>query len=100
MRTRNLCYNVLMRDFNVVDVGKRVREKREEHGMGREKLARELVITGRHLYDIENGIQVMSAEILHNICEILDVSADSILGRESPPPVSSFNNSLFKVLGR
>ncbi len=72
-----------MRQFDVAAVGRRIKEKREICGLTQEKLALEIGITGRHLYDIEKGKRAMSVIILYSIKEIFEVSADWLLeGRE------------------
>ncbi len=68
-----------MKQLDVAAVGKRVKKKREANGLTQEKLAYEVGITGRHLYDIERGKRVMSVTILYDIKEVFDVTADWLL---------------------
>jgi len=68
-----------MENLDVVNVGKRIREKRPEYNLTQDKLAQMIGITGRHLYDLEKGRRAMSVDILYKIKEILGVSADWLL---------------------
>ena len=79
-----------MNNFNAENVGKRIREKRKEYGLSREKLGNLIGgITKQHIYRIEKGKQIMSAEILCKISIVLNVSADWLLfgDKEKSPPV-------------
>ena len=62
-----------------VEIGKRIKEKRKNAGLSREKLAAMSCISDKFLYDIEVGNKGMSAETLYNIAKALDVSTDWLL---------------------
>ena len=68
-----------MDDFNVA-VGNRVKEKRLERKLTRDKLAHMAGISNKFLYDLETGRKGMSAETLWKITQALEVSADWLLG--------------------
>jgi len=73
---------VEMRNFNkdfYSNIGKRVREAREEKHLSREKLSQLAGISDKFLYDIEVGNKGISAETLFCICEALEISADWLL---------------------
>lgn len=59
--------------------GKRIRNKRENLKLSREKLAEMANISTQFLADIETGKKGMSVVTLHKICNALHTSADSIV---------------------
>lgn len=61
------------------DIGLRVRNKREELHMSREKLAEKISISSRFLSDIELGNKGMSQHTLITICETLHTTPNYIL---------------------
>ncbi len=62
-----------------LEIGERVRQSRTETGLSRDKLAELLGISALFLGYIECGQRGMSINTLHNLCDILNVSADFIL---------------------
>lgn len=62
-----------------LEVGRRIREKREELKLSRECLAERAEISPRFVADIERGIVGPSLTTLKRICETLCISSDSIL---------------------
>lgn len=61
------------------EIGKRIREIRQEKNITREKLADEADITTKFLYEIENGKKGVSAKTLLKIATALSCSCDYIL---------------------
>lgn len=59
-----------------IEVGGRVKEKRLEQKLTRDKLAHMASISNKFLYDIEMGKKGMSAETLWKIAKALEVSTD------------------------
>lgn len=60
-------------------IGSRIKEKRLELKLTRDKLAHMAHISDKFLYDIEVGKKGMSAETLHKLAQALGVSADWLL---------------------
>lgn len=73
-----------MRELNLKEVGKRIRDQRELLGFTREYLAEAVGVTPKFCSDIELGIKGMSVPTLLNISRVLKVSTDYILGRDLP----------------
>ena len=71
-----------MNVYNAKDVGKRIQEKRKSMKMSQGVLAEEIDISTKYMGIIEQGKQTMSVEILFNIAEKLNSSADYLLCRE------------------
>lgn len=71
-----------MRELNLKEVGKRIRDQRVLLGYTRENLAEAVGITPKFCSDIELGKKGMSIQTLFNISQILRVSTDYILGRD------------------
>jgi transcriptional regulator with XRE-family HTH domain len=67
------------KEFNA-KVGSRVKEKRLEKNLTREKLAQAASMSDKFLYDIEVGNKGMSAYTLYRIATVLEVSTDWLLG--------------------
>lgn len=73
-----------MRELNLKEVGKRIRDQRELLGYTREHLAEAVGVTPKFCSDIELGMKGMSVQTLFNISKVLRVSTDYILGRDIP----------------
>lgn len=63
-------------------IGERIRREREKKNMTQKELAEKLGKTKNTITEIEKGRSVGQWEKLGELCDILDVSADYILGRE------------------
>lgn len=61
------------------EVGKRIRQIREDMGMTKEKFAKLLGISGQYLGVVEHGKSYLSIEKLKILCDITNLSADYIL---------------------
>ena len=61
------------------EIGKRIRQIREEKEMTREQLATSADITTKFLYEVENGKKGLSAVTLLKIANALSYSCDYIL---------------------
>lgn len=62
-----------------IGIGSRIKEKRTNMNLTREKLANMANISDKFLYDIEVGNKGMSAETLYKIARALCVSTDWLL---------------------
>ncbi len=63
-------------------LGKRVRGMRKEAGMSQRKLAESVGMTQNAILNYEHAWTCMSAWTLLEICKVLGVSADEMLGLE------------------
>ena len=61
------------------EIGKRIRQIREEKEMTRDQLAANAEITSKFLYELENGKKGLSANTLLKIANALSCSCDYIL---------------------
>ncbi len=78
-----------------IQIGQRVRIKREEQKLSREKLAECIDVSPQFLAQIELGRRGMSSTTLFKICNALSTSADYIvLGREGENDLSAFYKML------
>lgn len=73
-----------MQEPNKVAIGARIKKRREELNMSREKLAEILDVTPKFCYDIEIGNRGFSLETLCCIAECLNLSTEYILYGEEP----------------
>ena len=78
-----------------IKIGVRIRIKREELKISREKLAECINVSPQFIAQIELGRRGMSSATLYKICNALSTSADYIiLGREGNNDLSVFNELL------
>ncbi|MBR4982830.1 MAG: helix-turn-helix transcriptional regulator [Lachnospiraceae bacterium] len=61
------------------EIGKRIRQIREEKEMTRDQLAANAEITSKFLYELENGKKGLSATTLLKVANALSCSCDYIL---------------------
>lgn len=71
-----------MKDF-YIHIGCRIKEKRLELKLTRDKLAHMAKISDKFLYDIELGRKGMSAETLYKLAQALGVSLDWFLDEQA-----------------
>ena len=65
-----------IKDLNRVEMGKRIRERRELLKMSRDELARRLDVTSKFIADLEKGASVKN---LYRLKQILGVSVDYLM---------------------
>lgn len=68
--------------MDYVQLGKRVRIRRQVLGFTQEGLAERIGVCTSFIGHIERGSRKLSVETLHALCKALDVSADFVLGLE------------------
>ncbi|MCI9273643.1 MAG: helix-turn-helix transcriptional regulator [Clostridiales bacterium] len=73
-----------------VEIGKRIKQVRENAGLTQEKLAELLQISPQHLSNLERGTVGISVSTLKLLCDTLYVSVDFMLLGTTPEPSSSF----------
>lgn len=69
-----------MEEFNVIELGERLRMLRNEQNLGQNQLAKLLNISNASVSYWETGKQIPSAEVIFKYAQFFDVSADFILG--------------------
>ena len=67
--------------YRAVELGKRIKELRENQGLSQDKLAEAVGTSTTTISRIESGKQVPSATLVAKIAERFSVSADYLLGR-------------------
>ena len=68
-----------IKDLNRVEMGKRIRERRELLKMSRDELARRLDVTSKFIADLEYGEKGASVKNLYRLKQILGVSVDYLM---------------------
>lgn len=68
--------------MDYVQLGKRVRIRRQVLGLTQEGLAERIGVSTSFIGHIERGSRKLSVETLHDLCKALNVSADFLLGLE------------------
>ena len=66
--------------MDYVQLGKRVRIRRRVLDITQEELAEKIGVCTSFIGHIERGTRKLSVETLHDLCRVLDVSADFLLG--------------------
>jgi transcriptional regulator with XRE-family HTH domain len=62
-----------------MDVGKRIREIRDDYGMSRNELARRVGVAGNHLYQIEAGTRTPSLGLIERVARELHTEPADLL---------------------
>ena len=70
-----LCYYFFMKDF-----AKKLKDSRESKGLSQSEVSKALGMTRNAFTNYEAGIREPSLDTLKLICQVLDVSADYLLG--------------------
>lgn len=73
-----------MQEPDKTAIGARIKKRRKELNMSREKLAELLDLTPKFCYDIESGKRGFSLETLCNIAEYLNLTTEYILFGNEP----------------
>ena len=68
-----------MTELNNLEIGARIKKRREDMGLTQEALAEALDVSVKFVSDIENGAKGMSLKTLNRLSQTLLVSADHIL---------------------
>lgn len=66
--------------MDYVQLGKRVRIRRNVLGITQEGLAENIGVSTSFIGHIERGSRKLSVETLYNLCRALDTSADFLMG--------------------
>lgn len=69
---------------DLIKLGNRIRDRRQEINMSQEKVAEQAGISTNTVSRIEGGQSAMSIDIFIRIVQVLDVDANELLGVDSP----------------
>ncbi len=88
-----------MEENIMLQIGKRLRKKREKMNLIREEFAENAGISPQFLAEIENGKKGMSVSTLYKICVNFNISADYLLfGHLSSEKLSDTSNERMHLL--
>ena len=79
-------------------LGKRIKELRENRQISQEQIAEKLNIHPANYWRIENGISYPKPENLEKICEILNVKAQELFAFEHIQSITDIKNELQKII--
>ena len=85
---------------NLIDLGNRIRTRRQEASMSQEALAEKVGISPNTISRIEGGQTAMSVEIFRKLVRILDVDANTLLGESGGMYVNHSLSEMFQRVGR
>lgn len=84
-----------------IQMGSRIRKARLQAGLTQEAFAELLNLGPKHISAIERGIVGLSMETLQNICQVLHVSADTLLfGDIEKSPADTLCQRLGRLFSR
>ncbi len=69
----------MKKDINII-LGERIKARRKDVRLTREQLAEKINVSVRFLADVESGKVGVSLSTLKTLCDVLNVSADYLLG--------------------
>lgn len=78
------------------EIGKRIKQIREEMNMNKECFAKKLGISGQYLGMVERGQCFLSIEKLKKLCDMTNLSADFILFGKNENLTYEIQNKLSK----
>lgn len=96
--------NVGLKEIDLKKMGRRIRGQREAVHMTRAELAARLGVSGKFVADIEYGDKGVSIQTLYRLTQILNLSADYILGGdeavtcESDPEIERLKENIMGPL--
>ena len=76
------------------DIGQRIKCKRIEKGLTQERLSELIGVGTSHMSHLESGKTVPSMDVFIKLCNVLEYSADELLGREIKAAKPIFDNWL------
>lgn len=79
------------------EVGKRIREAREDRQLSQLELANELGIAASHMSNVENGKTTIGLDIFMRLVRKLNVSADWLLQTNTPQVEAVYSTRLEKL---
>lgn len=71
-----------LNQLDYIEMGRRIRERREFMDLTREELAGQIGVSSKFIADIEYGEKGVSIKNLYFLTQVLDISADYILAGE------------------
>lgn len=80
---------VLMGQIDYVEIGKRIKRKRNEFHMTQEKLAEEIDVSPSYISEIERGTSISSLATIFNIATVLELNLDYLICGITPNNVDS-----------
>ncbi len=84
------------KEINII-VGSNIRFYRDKYGFTRERLSELIDVSPHFLYDVECGTVGVSLSTLKKICDVLGISADSLLWSNKKTDISSISKRLEHV---
>ena len=68
--------------FDGTRFAKRLEAMRQNAGLTRSQLADRAYLTRQSVWNYERGLRTPDCSVLYALCEVLNCSADALLGRE------------------
>lgn len=79
-------------------LGKRVKELREQRNLSQEYIAEQLDIHPANYWRIENGVSYPKPENLEKICEILEVKPQELFTFEHLKSLNDIKSELYEII--
>ena len=84
--------------INYEQLGKRIRHSREKAGISQDELGRHVFVNNIHISNIETGKKAPSIDLLIELANALEVSADDLLVDSLAHPSSTADTVLHQLL--
>ncbi len=87
-----------MDDLFLVEIGKRIQNRRKQLGYTQEQLAEKMNVSIQMVSNLERGIKAIRIDNLINLSRILEISTDYILtGKESARDISDLSGRIERL---
>ena len=87
-----------MEQLDYVEIGKRIKSKRNEFKIRQEKLAEEIDVSPSYISEIERGTSISSLATIFNIATVLDLNLDYLICGITPDNTDSTFSEILKTI--
>lgn len=87
-----------MEQLDYVEIGKRIKSKRNEFKITQEKLAEEIDVSPSYISEIERGTSISSLATIFSIATVLDLNLDYLICGITPHNTDSTFSEILKTI--
>ena len=87
-----------MKELDFAAIGQKLKEVRSDKHFTQEYVASKAGVNTSHISNIETNKVKISLTLLVNICNILDITVDSVLGNEYHVPTSVIEQEFLSII--
>ena len=87
-----------MNEASLIEIGKRIQNRRKQQGYTQEQLAELMNVSIQMISNVERGIKAIRIDNLINLSRILDISTDYILtGKETTDDIHALTTRIAQL---